>query len=51
MIGLDRLNGYYAITGASAGKKYGESNIGNLEALKKINDFDWLKERFDEQHS
>jgi len=47
MIGLDRPHGYYAITGATAGKKYGESNIGNLEALKKINDFVWLKEIFD----
>jgi len=48
MIGLDRPHGYYAITGATAGKKYGESNIGNLEALKKINDFVWLKEIFDD---
>lgn len=37
----------YAIEGAIAGRKYGEQNRGNLEALGKINDFVWLKEQFD----
>jgi hypothetical protein len=49
-VGSDRPYGKYAILGALDGREYGESNIGNLEALKKINDFVWLKERFDEQH-
>ena len=28
------------------GRDYGLANRTNLEALSKINDFDWLKERF-----
>jgi len=46
-VGADRKFGSYAIAGAKAGKKYGEQNKGNIEALRKINDFDWLKEQFD----
>jgi len=46
-MGSGRPYGNFAILGALAGREYGESNIGNLEALKKINDFVWLKERFD----
>jgi hypothetical protein len=38
--------GYYAIAGALAGRAYGEQNKGNFETLKKINDFDWLREKF-----
>lgn len=45
-VGSDRPYGEYAIKGAIAGRKYGEENQGNLEALKKINDFEWLKEQF-----
>ena len=45
-IGKERKFGEYAILGAKAGKEYGEQNIGNVEALRMINDFDWLKERF-----
>jgi hypothetical protein len=37
----------YAIAGAKAGREYGASHKDNLEALKKINDFAWLKEQFD----
>jgi hypothetical protein len=48
-IGADREYGNYSIAGAIAGKLYGESNKGNLDSLKKINDFDWLKRIFDEQ--
>ena len=48
-LGADRSFGQEAIAGAIAGKEYGESNKNNLEALKKINDFDWLKRIFDEQ--
>ena len=46
-IGKDKLFGEYAVTGAKAGKEYGENNRGDLEALRKINDFDWLKEQFE----
>ena len=46
-VGKDRLYGKYAIAGAKAGAAYGNRNKDNVEALKKINDFEWLKERFD----
>lgn len=36
-----------AIAGALAGRTYGTENKDNTDALKKINDFDWLKEQFD----
>ena len=36
-----------AIAGALAGRAYGTENKDNPDALKKINDFDWLKEQFD----
>ena len=40
----------FAIDGAIQGKLYGETNKGNLAALKLINDFTWLKEQFDARH-
>jgi len=46
--GRDQQFGDYAIQGARAGRKYGIDNQGNIEALKKINDFEWLKEKFNE---
>ena len=46
-VGKDQPFGKYALSGAKAGTAYGTANRGNLEALKKINDFDWLKEQFD----
>jgi hypothetical protein len=36
----------YAQDGAIAGREYGIANKTNLEALKNINDFDWLREKF-----
>ena len=47
-VGEGRPYGEYAIRGATAGTDYGRSNIGNTAALKKINDFDWLEEKFNE---
>jgi hypothetical protein len=44
--GLDRQFGREAIEGAVQGKQYGLENKDNNEALKMINDFDWLRERF-----
>ena len=38
--------GREAIEGAVQGKQYGLENKDNNEALKMINDFDWLRERF-----
>ena len=42
--GLEHKYGKYAIDGARAGRTYGETNAGDVEALRKINDFDWLIE-------
>ena len=46
-VGGNRPYGEWAIKGAVAGAAYGRTSRGNLEALKKINDFDWLKEKYD----
>jgi len=40
--------GEWAIKGAIAGRKYGLENADNIELLKKINDFDWLQEQFND---
>jgi hypothetical protein len=47
--GRNKPFGEYAISGAKAGKEFGSENVGNLIELVKINDFEWLKERFHEQ--
>lgn len=44
--GEDKPFGKYAIAGAIAGKEYGKKNKDNTQAIKKINDFDWLYEMF-----
>ena len=44
--GKDRLHGEYAISGAAAGARYGAANQGDIAALKMINDFKWLEEKF-----
>ena len=46
-VGSDRPFGTYAIKGAQMGRQYGLANKNNPEALRKINDFEWLKEQFD----
>lgn len=38
--------GRYCIKGALEGKAYGEANKGDVEALNKINDYEWLREQF-----
>lgn len=45
-IGIDQPFGKYCVQGAKEGKNYALVNYENLEALKLINNFDWLKERF-----
>jgi len=45
--GHDAQFGEHAIAGAKAGRQYGLENKNNLEELRKINDFEWLKEKFD----
>lgn len=47
-VGSDRLYGEFAIAGALAGRSYGEKNAGNIPALSLINDFDWLKDQFEQ---
>jgi len=45
-VGENRPFGKYAIAGANAGFEYGVKNKINTEALKLINDFDWMYEQF-----
>ena len=46
--GENRRYGEYAILGAPQGKDFGEHYKNNTEALRKINDWKWLKEKFNE---
>ena len=46
--GDNKENGKYCIMGANQGKDFGEYYRGNLKILKKINDFQWLKEQFEQ---
>jgi hypothetical protein len=47
-MGKGRPYGSYAVKGALAGKAYALANIENTDKLKLINDFEWLKERFND---
>jgi hypothetical protein len=49
-VGIDRPFGDCALAGAKAGREYGEKNKDDLESLKKINDFEWLKRMFDKSY-
>jgi hypothetical protein len=44
--GNDKPFGEYVTKGAREGRDYGISNRKDITALKKINDFEWLKEQF-----
>lgn len=44
--GLENPYGAEAIRGANEGKYYGIKNRDDVEALKLINNFDWLEEKF-----
>jgi hypothetical protein len=46
--GEDRDFGSYAIAGATAGRDYGLKYHDNSDELNRINDFDWLKEMFEQ---
>lgn len=46
-IGWNRPFGEWCIRGARAGRRYGTKNRGNEKAVELINDFDWLREKFD----
>lgn len=45
-VGRDRDYGVYALAGAIAGQQYGMLNSNNKEKLLRINDYNWLKEKF-----
>lgn len=45
-VGHDRPMGEFAIAGALLGKKYGSDNYNNIDQLKLINDYEWLKDQF-----
>ena len=47
-VGVDKPHGKHAILGAKAGREYGYNNKGNIAALQKINDFDWLIKYYNE---
>jgi hypothetical protein len=47
----DESKDQYAIDGSTCGREYGIKNKTNLQALKMINDFVWLKEQFDGRYS
>ena len=47
-VGENAQYGKYAIAGAIAGAEYGSLNRDNITALKLINDFNWLKEHFND---
>jgi len=47
-VGKDKQYGEYAINGAKAGTVYGTKYQNSPKDLSKINDFDWLKDRFNE---
>lgn len=47
-VGANKDFGEWAIRGACAGRKYGINNRDNLDALKLINDFAWLRDQFKE---
>lgn len=49
--GSDKPFGKYAIDGAKMGVRFGTMYKDDLVELKKINDFDWLKNKFDEVYS
>jgi len=49
--GKDEPYGEYVTDGARSGRAYGEQNRNNLNALKLINNFDWLKEQFDARNT
>ena len=46
MLNDDAPYGFYAYSGALAGRAYGEKNASDKEALGKINDFNWLEVRW-----
>jgi hypothetical protein len=48
-VGKDRPYGKYAIAGAISGRQFGKENADNSNVLQLINDFEWLRTKFNEQ--
>jgi len=48
--GVNRPFGIDAIKGAKQGRRFGEENKNNPAELQKINDFEWLLEKFHAKH-
>ena len=46
--GKEKEYGEYCIMGANQGREFGTHYRNNAKVLKLINDFDWLKEQFEE---
>lgn len=46
-VGADRLYGNYALSGAKVGTEFGFANFDELDRLKLINDYEWMKNEFD----
>jgi len=49
-VGKNRPFGEYVLDGANEGRDFGKSNIGDTQTLKMINDFDWLKDKFEKKY-
>jgi hypothetical protein len=47
-VGKDKPFGEWSIAGALAGKKFGWANQNNIDELQKINDSDWVQNKFNE---
>ena len=47
--GIEKAFGKYVLMGAKQGRDYGLKNKDNRKALSKINDFEWLKARFQQK--
>ena len=50
-VGKDRHMGEFALLGANSGKQYGEKFHDQQDKLNLINDFDWLKTKFEEENN
>jgi cellulose synthase/poly-beta-1,6-N-acetylglucosamine synthase-like glycosyltransferase len=46
-VGEDKPYGKYVLEGAVMGRAFGIQNKNNIERLKLVNDFDWLKNQYD----
>jgi hypothetical protein len=50
-VGADKKYGLFSIAGANAGRSYGQLHKNNVEALRMINDFNWLRAEFNSRYN